>query len=175
MPGALGDDFFRERITSLCVAQGNWSQARILRRGRLFGPRDQRSGFRPKPSHPFQQKWGRSGPAIVCAKGKPHGLQSEIGTTALIGDWESVSSDTELAAVHASEADAAGAQDDNASIAAAMCSQASNVRVSRVDDVSKRVWKAQKRFTGPFTINSSQSHPSARMCKSRRQQTGVRY
>jgi hypothetical protein len=111
----------------------------------------------------------------VCAKGKPHGLQSEIGTTALIGDWESVSSDTELAAVHASEADAAGAQDDNASIAAAMCSQASNVRVSRVDDVSKRVWKAQKRFTGPFTINSSQSHPSARMCKGRRQQTGVGY
>jgi len=109
----------------------------------------------------------------MCAKGEPHGLQSEIGTTALIRDRESVSSDTELAAFHPSEADAAGAQNDNASIAATMRSQASNVRVSRVDDVSKRMWEAQKRFTGPFTINSSQSHAGARVCKGGRQQTGV--
>jgi hypothetical protein len=109
----------------------------------------------------------------VCAKGEPHGLQSEIGTTALIGDWKSVSSDAELAAFHPSEADAAGAQNDNASIAATMRSQASNVRVSRVDDVSKRMWEVQKRFTGPSTINSSQSHAGARVCKGGRQQTGV--
>jgi hypothetical protein len=109
----------------------------------------------------------------VCAKGEPHGLQSEIGTTALIGDRESVSSDTELAAFHPSEADAAGAQNDNASIAATMRSQASNLRVSRVDDVSKRMWEAHQRFTGPFTINSSQSHAGDRVCKGGRQQTGV--
>src|SRR5882672_703991 len=172
MPGTFGDNFFCERITSLCVAQSNGSQARILRRGRPFCPRDQRKCIGPKPSHHFEQKGSRSSPAVVCAKGEPHGLQSEIGTAALIGDWKSVSSDTELAAFHPSEADAAGAQNDNASIAATMRSQASHVRVSRVDDVSKRMWEAQKRFTGPFTINSSQSHAGARVCKGGRQQTG---
>jgi hypothetical protein len=109
----------------------------------------------------------------VCAKGEPHGLQSEISTTSLIGNGESVTSDTELAAFNRSEADAAGAQNDNASIAATMRPQASNVRVTRVNDLSKRMWEAQKRFTGPFTVNSSQSHAGARLCKGGRQQTGV--
>jgi hypothetical protein len=109
----------------------------------------------------------------VCAKGEPYGLQSEIGTTALIGDRESVSSDTELAAFHSSEADASGAQNDNASIAAIMRSQASNVRVTRVNDLSKRMWEAQKRFTGPLPINASQSHAGIRLCKRGRRQTGV--
>jgi hypothetical protein len=109
----------------------------------------------------------------VRAKGKPHGLQSELGTTALVGDRESVSSDTALAAFHPGEADAAGAHDDNASITAIMRSQAGNFRVTRVDDVSKRMWQAQKRLKGPFTINSSQSHTGGRVCKGGRRQTGV--
>jgi hypothetical protein len=109
----------------------------------------------------------------VCAKGEPHGLQSEIGTAALIGNRESVPSDTELAAFHTSEADAAGAQNDNAAIPATMRPQAGNVRVTRVNDLSKRMWEAQKCFAGPFTINSSQSHPGARKCKGSRRQTGV--
>src|SRR6267142_4942147 len=173
MPGTFGDNFFCERITSLCVAQSNGSQARILRRGRLFGPRDQSKCIGPKPSHHFEKKRSRSGPAIVCPKGEPHGLQSEIATAALIGDRESVSSDTEFAAFHPSEADATGAQNDNASIAATMRSQASNVRVTRIDDLSKRMWEAQKRFTGPLAINSSQPNASARVCKGGRLQTGV--
>jgi hypothetical protein len=109
----------------------------------------------------------------VRAKGEPHGLQSELGTTALVGDRESVSPETELAAFHPSEADAAGAQNDNASIAATMRSQASNVRVTRIDDLSKRMWEAQKRFTGPLAINSSQPNASARVRKGGRLQTGV--
>jgi hypothetical protein len=35
------------------------------------------------------------------------------------------------------------------------------------------MWEAQKRFTGPFPIISSQSHAGARLCKGGRQQTGV--
>jgi hypothetical protein len=54
-----------------------------------------------------------------------------------------------------------------------MRSEASNFRVTRVDDVSKRMGQAQKRFTGPFTIDSSQSHAGARVCKGGRRQTGV--
>ena len=173
MATSFGDNFFCEGIAGLCVAQSNGSQARILCRGCLFGPRDQRNCIWPKPSHYLEQKGRRSGPAIVCAKGEPNGLQSELGTAALVGDRESVPSDTELAAFHPSEADAAGAHNDNASIAATMRSQASNFRVTRVDHVSKRVWQAQKRFTGPFTINSSQSHAGARVCKGGRRQTGV--
>jgi hypothetical protein len=109
----------------------------------------------------------------VCAKGEPYGLQSEIGAAALIGDRESVSSDTEFAAIHPSEADATGAQNNNASIAATMRPQASNIRVTRVDDISKRMWEAQKCFSGPFTIKSSQSHAGARVCKGGRRQTCV--
>src|SRR6266576_7190817 len=131
------------------MAQNNWSKARIVCRGRPFGPGDQRNCIRPKPSHHFEQKGRSSCPAIVGAKGEPHGLQSELGTTALVGDRESVASDAALAAFHPGEADAAGARNDNASIAAAMRSQASNFRVTRVDDVSKRMWEAQKRFMGP--------------------------
>jgi hypothetical protein len=101
----------------------------------------------------------------VCAKGEPYGLQSEISTTALIGDRESVSSDTKLAAFHRSEANAASAQNDNASVAAIMRPQASNVRITRVNNLSKRMWEAQKRFTGPFTINSSQAHAGTHLCK----------
>jgi hypothetical protein len=71
----------------------------------------------------------------MCAKGEPHGLQSEIGTATLIGDRESVSSNTELAAVHPSETDTAGAQNDNTSIAASMCPQASDARVTCVNQV----------------------------------------
>jgi len=55
------------------------------------------------------------------AKREPHGLKSEIGTTSLIRDWESVSSDTELAAFYASEANTAGTQNDNTTIATTMC------------------------------------------------------
>jgi len=54
-----------------------------------------------------------------------------------------------------------------------MRSEASNFRVTRVDDVSKRMWQVQKRFTGPFAIDSSQSHGGARVCKGGRRQTGV--
>jgi hypothetical protein len=103
------------------------------------------------------------------AKGEPHGLQPQIGATALIGDREAVSSDTEFAAIHPSEADAAGAQNDNASIAATVRSQARNIRITRVNDCSKRMWGAQKRFTGTFTINSSQSHGRGGVCQSSRQ------
>jgi len=57
----------------------------------------------------------------MCAKREPHGLKSEIGTTCLIRDWESVSSDTELAALYASETNTAGTQNDNTTIATTMC------------------------------------------------------
>jgi hypothetical protein len=35
------------------------------------------------------------------------------------------------------------------------------------------MWKAQKRFTGPFTINSGKAHAGTRLCKGGRRQTGV--
>jgi hypothetical protein len=104
----------------------------------------------------------------VRTKGELHRPKSEIGTTAFIGDRESVSSDTELATFHLSETDAAGAKNDNASIAPTMCTQASNFRVRGVDNFAKRMWESQKRFAGASPINSGQSHASARLCKGSR-------
>src|SRR5882757_6070420 len=126
----------------------------MLRCGRLFGPRDQSRCGSPKPSHHFEQKRCRCSPAIVGPKGEPHGLQSQFGAAALIGDRKTVSSDTEFAALHPGEADAAGAQNDDGSILAAMRPQASNVRIAHINDPSKRMRETQKRFTSSFTINS---------------------
>jgi hypothetical protein len=91
----------------------------------------------------------------MCAKGELHSLKSEIRTASLIGDWESVPSNTDLAAVHLSETDTAGAQNDNTSIVAPVCPQASHVRVTCKNQLSKRMWEAEKRFTGSLAINSS--------------------
>jgi hypothetical protein len=57
----------------------------------------------------------------MCAKREPYGLKSEIGATSFIRDWESVSPDTEFAALYASETNTAGTQNDNTTIAPAMC------------------------------------------------------
>jgi hypothetical protein len=93
----------------------------------------------------------------MCAKREPHGLKSEIGTTSVIRDWESVSSDTKLAALYASETNTAGTQNDNTTIATTMCPQASNIRVGCEDHILERMGDAQKRFTGSLTVNSGQS------------------
>jgi hypothetical protein len=90
----------------------------------------------------------------MCAKRESHGLKSEIGATSLIRDCESVSSDTELAALYASETNTAGAQNDNTAIPTTMRPQASNVRVTCEDHILKRVSNVHERVTGPLTVNS---------------------
>jgi hypothetical protein len=109
----------------------------------------------------------------MCAKRETHRLKSEIGTTSLVRDWESVSSDTELAALYASETNTAGAQNDNTAIATTMCPQESNVRVTCEDHILKRMGNVHKRFTGSLTVNSGQSHSCYYMTKGTRHKTGI--
>ena len=165
MPGTFGDNFFCERITCLCVglkqlepsshtpslspvrptrpAQPHQAQARRItssKRGSDLSCRHEREARAARPA----------------VRNRHHLPSSEIGNP-----YPPIRSSRPFTRAKPM---LAGAQNDNASIAATMRSPGKQCsRHSRRRRLRNGCGEAQKRFTGPLTINSGQSHAGARV------------
>ena len=53
---------------------------------------------------------------ISCAEGEPDCLQSDIGSAAFVRDWKTISAEAELAATAQTDADRAGAGDNDGAV-----------------------------------------------------------
>src|SRR5260221_12936364 len=85
-------------------------------------------------------------------------METEVGAASFVRDRESVAANLHLPSLHHRETDAAGADDDDAAVAASVCADTSNVGVIDINHGAKRMWSRDHFLEHAFAADTGEPH-----------------
>jgi hypothetical protein len=151
------DDPTCYRIPVVRMTHDQWRETRIVGRRCLIHPGHSLERVIMKPRHHFIGKLGANDALVMSAERQSDRLQSEIGTTSLVGYRKTITPDPDFPFPGYRKADASRSDDDDATVAAAMGSNTGNRCIMGVNNRLKRLRLLHEVFERPFAAHSSEA------------------